>query len=130
MGKATIHQCPQCSNEIQGQYMTVQGSFGLPTTGKFQRIASIAARPFRGPRRRFTLPKAMADELTGLSDAERIMLKASIDDIAVDLPMTHVAVTRFKKLLPKMGELAPAMRKLVVDVAGKMRAELLTKGGG
>ena len=27
-------------------------------------------------------------------------------------------------------ELAPAMRKLLVDVAGKMGAEMLTKGGG
>jgi hypothetical protein len=39
--------------------------------------------------------------------------------------MTQVAVVRVKKLIPKMGELAGAMRKLVVDVAGKTAAELL-----
>jgi hypothetical protein len=38
-------------------------------------------------------------------------------------------VARLKKLLPKMGDLAEGMKKLVVDVASKTAAELL-KGGG
>ena len=74
--------------------------------------------------------KAMADEILELSDHERVLLKASIDDIVSDTPMTEVAVLRFKRLIPKMAnETAGAMRRLVVDVAGKAAAELL-KGGG
>ncbi len=67
----------------------------------------------------------MADELSELSEHERILLKASIDDIAVDTPMTQVAVARFKKMIPKMGELADGMRKLAVEVPSKTAADLL-----
>jgi hypothetical protein len=68
----------------------------------------------------------MVDELEELSAAEREILRKSIDQIAVDSPMTEVAVARFKKMLPKLAkESAGAMRRLVVDVAGKAAAELL-----
>jgi len=64
--------------------------------------------------------KAMADELEGLNDAERLLVKASIDDIAADTPMSEVAAVRIKKLMPKVlttgGEV---LRKLIVDVASE-----------
>ena len=68
----------------------------------------------------------MVDELDELTSAEREALRKSIGQMAVDGPMTEVAVTRFKKLMLKVSkESAGAMRRLAVDVAGKAAAELL-----
>jgi hypothetical protein len=44
----------------------------------------------------------MAGELDGLTDAERITLKANLDDIAANTPMTEVAAVRIKKLMPRV----------------------------
>lgn len=70
--------------------------------------------------------KAMADELQELSEADRITLKASIDDIAANTPMTEVAVVRVKKLIPKLAkESADVLRRLVVDVASEAAKKLM-----
>lgn len=71
----------------------------------------------------------MAEEVEGLTDADRIMLKASIDEIVADSSMTEVSVVRIKKLIPRTAkESVCAMRRLVIDVAGKTAAELLNGG--
>jgi hypothetical protein len=68
----------------------------------------------------------MADELEGLTDAERLTIKASIDDIAANTPMTEVAVVRVKKLIPKvLASGGEALRRLIVDVASETAAKAL-----
>jgi hypothetical protein len=125
-GQPTIHACPHCKTEIRGDYHAP----GVLAIG-FERKPAPAfcfscGKPFPWTVHKIEAAKAMADELSELSDADRVMLKASIDQIAADTPMTEVGVTRFKKLLPKMAkESADAMRRLVIDVAGKTAAELL-----
>ncbi len=43
----------------------------------------------------------MADEIFELDDNERLLLKASIDDIIADTPKTELGVIRFKKCAAK-----------------------------
>lgn len=124
-GAPTTTTCHVCAKEIRGSYRDTAslGDFDPPS------FCINCGKPFPWTGAKIAAAKAMADELSDLTDHERVLLKASIDDIAADTPMTQVAVVRFKKLLPKMGELADGMRKLVVEIAGKTAAELL-KGGG
>jgi hypothetical protein len=68
----------------------------------------------------------MVDELQGLTDAERITIQTSIDDIAANTPMTEVAVVRVKKLMPKvLSSGGEALRKLIVDIASEAAAKTL-----
>jgi hypothetical protein len=54
------------------------------------------------------------DELT---DAEKILLQASIDDLVADTPRTSVALVRFKKLMPKLGrQAAESLKSILVNV--------------
>jgi hypothetical protein len=123
-GAKAIKSCPACGKPIVGQHFRVSGGYDAPSFCEH----CGAAYPWKGAK--ILAAKAMADEVEGLNDADKILLKTSIDDIAADTPMTEVAVLRFKKLIPKMAqESAGAMRRLVVDIAGKAAAELL-KGGG
>ena len=57
------------------------------------------------------------------------MLKASIDDIAANTPMTEVAVVRLKRLIPKLAkDSADVLRRLVVDVASETAKKMMTGG--
>ena len=68
----------------------------------------------------------MADELDGLTDVERITLKANIDDIAANTPMTEVAALRIKKLIPTvLSSGGEALRTLVVEIASEAAAKVL-----
>jgi len=68
----------------------------------------------------------MADELDGLTDAERLTIKASIEDIAANTAMTEVAVVRVKKLFPKiLSNGGEALRRLIVEVASETAGKAL-----
>jgi len=68
----------------------------------------------------------MVSELQGLTDADRLIIQTSIDDIAANTPMTEVAVVRVKKLIPKvLSSGGEALRKLIVDVASETAAKAL-----
>ncbi len=75
---------------------------------------------------RIAVAKAMADELDELDDAQRIQLKASIDDIAGDTPRTELAVMRAKKLIAKVpSALGDTVRKILVDVASEAALKMM-----
>ena len=65
-----------------------------------------------------TAARALADDFAGLSDAEKITLKASIDEISRDTPMTKVAANRVKLLIPKMtGDVGRLLKDAVLSLA-------------
>jgi hypothetical protein len=119
-GQPTIYQCPKCKTEIRGDYH-VENLFVITTGEKTPPAFCFACgKPFPWVAAKIAAAQALADEVDGLTDAERITLKASIEQIAAETPMTDVAVVRLKKLIPKVlaggGE---ALRRLVVDVASE-----------
>jgi hypothetical protein len=128
-GQATVHQCKACGTEIRGDYY-VPGVIDLTMSKKVApSFCHGCGKPHPWTAAKILAAQAMADEVEGLNDAERVMLKASIEQIASDTPMTEVAVTRIKKLIPKVAkEGVGALRRLIIDVAGKTGAELM-KGG-
>lgn len=71
--------------------------------------------------------RALAEELEGLNDADRIAITASIDDLVVESPRTPVAVLRFKKIIARAR--GPA-RELLLDLIAKIAVESAKAGLG
>ncbi len=58
------------------------------------------------------------DDLEELSPEEKVELKRTIDDLSSDTPFTTLAVSRFKRIIDKIGPVAgDFLQKLVVNVA-------------
>jgi len=105
----------------------VEGVFGLSGKTKAPEYCADCGRPYPWTASKLDAARAMADELDGLTEAQRLTLKASIDDIAGETPTTQVAVVRVKKLISQVPSVAgEAIRKLVVDVASETAKKLLT----
>ena len=117
-GAATIAACPSCQHPIPGQLC--EGAFHIFTDEDVMRFCGNCGRPFPWTTLKLYAAKAMADELEGLSDADRIDLKASFDDIAANTPMAEVGVLRIKKLMRKAGKpVSDLIYKFAVDVASE-----------
>jgi hypothetical protein len=67
--------------------------------------------------RRLTAARELANELDRLNAEEKQALAKSLDDLIRETPGTPVAVTRFKKLVAKAGNLAAeGMKNILFDV--------------
>src|SRR5258708_3342166 len=125
-GQATIVQCPSCKRDIQGEYV-VEGVIGFGGEPKAPSYCHSCGKPYPWTAAKINAAQAMADEIDELSDADKILLKTSIAQIAVDSPMSEVAVVRIKKILPKIAKgLGDVLRKLIIDVA----SETIKKSSG
>jgi hypothetical protein len=73
--------------------------------------------------------KEHAAEIEGLNDGERKQLQGAIDDLAADGPKTHLAASRFKRLMQKAGQTAGSgLYKFVLDVVSETAKKALTSG--
>lgn len=122
-GAKTITGCPSCNAEIRGYY---RNTAPINLRQEVPAFCANCGKPYPWIAAKIHAAKAMADELEGLTDAERLIIKASIDDIAANTPMTEVAVVRVKKLIPKiLSSGGEALRRLIVDVASETAAKTL-----
>ena len=65
-------------------------------------------------------------ELDGLSDADRRILKKSLDELVADSPKAEVASLRFKKVMKKVGaESYEVVKGVVTDVLSETAKKLL-----
>jgi hypothetical protein len=116
-GAVTISACPKCNSAIRGHLHGVGSLWDDDDVPHFCENCG-AAYPWTS--NGIQAAKALADEFNELSDEDKILLKASIDDIASDTSMTEVASIRIKKLIPKLASAsADALRKLLVDIASE-----------
>ena len=70
--------------------------------------------------RKIQAAKDLADELDELSNEERQKLKSNLDDLYKDTPQTEVAVTRFKRIMSKVGKDSySAMKSIITDVVSE-----------
>jgi hypothetical protein len=68
-----------------------------------------------------------ADGLSQLTQAEKAELKGTLIDLTADTPRTPLAVSRFKKIMGKVGPVAfDAFSKILVNVL----TEAAKKGAG
>ena len=123
-GKKTIMACPACITPIRGDFH-VEGVLAVVeyTPPSF---CHHCGNPFPWTSARIAAAKELADELDGVSKAERETLKKSIDELSSDTPRTELAAYRFKRIMGKVGKgAADAMRSLVVDVVSEAVRKML-----
>jgi hypothetical protein len=82
-GAKTITACPTCSAPIRGHYH-IEMTPGRPPLGGPSAFCHGCGKSYPWTSARIAAAKSMVDEVEGLDDAERILLKASIDDIAAE----------------------------------------------
>ena len=128
-GAETASRCRDCNEPIQGAMHTTYMTGGsrylnrppsprtMTTNGSVRAYCHACGRPYPWTRAGIEAAKALAEELDGLNDAEKLLLQASIDDLVSDTPRTNVALIRFKKLMPKVGkQAADGFKNVLVNV--------------
>ena len=125
-GAKTIVACQHCSAAIPGDYH-VENVFGASSMETAPAYCHKCGKPHPWTSEGIDAARALAEELEGLTDADRIMLNASLEDLVVDSPRTPVAVLRFKKIITKAK--GPA-RELLSDVIAKVAVESAKAGLG
>lgn len=117
-GTRTITECQACKVRIQGHCHITGFISARPTS--VRAYCHACGKPYPWTSARIEAARAIAQELDGLSDAERISLQASIDDLVADTPRTEVAVVRFKKLAAKAGKHGmDALKNVLVNVVSE-----------
>ena len=115
-GARTVTQCATCKEPIRGHYHHPRVSAPYHAPAYCHKCGT--AYPWTAAR--IEAAKSLADEIAELDENERLLLKASIDDIVRDTPNSQVASLRFKKFAAKGGkEAASAMRDILVDVVSE-----------
>lgn len=77
-------------------------------------------KPFPWTEGKLKAAQEYTDEIEGLSDSEKQMLKSSLNDLVSETPRTELAATRFKRLVGKAGRTAAdGLRSILIDVASE-----------
>lgn len=128
-GEPTITACQQCKAAISGRYSGPPRSRYSALDPEYFQAPSFCpncGESYPWTQRRLQAAKDLADELDELDEAERDKLKESLDDLAKDSPQTEVAVTRFKKIMSKLGtQSASALKSIVVDLVSETAKKML-----
>jgi hypothetical protein len=116
-GARTIKACTQCNQSIRGH---LRGSMPSVYEQPAPRYCHKCGQPYPWTERSIRAAKELLAETDSLTAQERETLTKSVDDLVRDTPSTPLAVTRFKRFLPKAGrEAAEALRTILVDIASE-----------
>ena len=89
----------------------------MTTDGSVRAYCHACGKPYPWTRSRIEAAKALAEEQSDLTLAERLLLQSSIDDLVAQTPQTSVALIRFKKLMPKIGKQgAEGFKDILIDI--------------
>ena len=122
-GAKTITSCTKCNFNIQGNHFS----------GGFIRIEELntpsfcinCGSPYPWTESKLQAAKELAEELELTSEEKEILLN-SIMDIVKETPKTEVAITRFKKIMLKMGkETSDIFRNLLIDIVSETVKKML-----
>jgi hypothetical protein len=117
-GAKTIIECPACQKRIQGFYH-VPG-FLTTRSASVQAYCHACGKPYPWTSARIDAAKALAGELDELTDADKLLLQSSIDDLVRDTPRTDVAIVRFKKVMMKTGrQVSDGFKGVLVSVVSE-----------
>ncbi|PKF88422.1 DUF2321 domain-containing protein [Bacillus sp. BA3] len=116
-GANTIDKCKNCGTKIKGDN---NYGIGYEHLQEAHSHCSGCGKAFPWLDEKLKAAKELIDEMEQLNTEEREKLKTSIDDLIINGPRTELAVTRFKKLIPKAGkDLANGMRAIIVEIASE-----------
>lgn len=129
-GAPTTSECGGCGERILGDYHADGVVFIGATMTPAPAYCHGCGAPMPWTAARLEAANALADDIEGLSDADRATLKASIGQVASDTPMTEVGATRAKRVLDKvMGSAAGrVLYQVFVDVSSETAAKILKPG--
>jgi hypothetical protein len=117
-GAQTLTACQECNIKIRGYYH-VPGVIGF---FHYDRPAYCynCGKPYPWTSIGLQAASELAEELDGLSQEEKNLLKDSFPDLIRDTPKTAVAETRFTKLMKKAGtEAYDAMKSILIDLVSE-----------
>jgi hypothetical protein len=117
-GEKTITNCPACEEIIQG-FCHIPGVIHT-SSGETPSFCHACGKPYPWTLSRLQAAQSLADEMDSLTDAEKITLKSTLDDLIRDTPQSAVAVVRFKKLAAKgSSQVGQAFRDILVDIVSE-----------
>lgn len=123
-GAPTITNCQSCNTPIRG--FLHLGGINYSSDYNPPNFCAECGKPYPWIEARVQAAHELAEETENLSAEEKDILKKSIDELIIDSPRTELAVTRFKKLLLKIGEpTAYALRTLIIDIASETAKKLI-----
>jgi hypothetical protein len=98
-GAKTVYVCSYCCAAIRGAY-----AHGLPVAPYVPpRFCDQCGNAHVWTESALVAAEELADELDGLRNEEKELLKKSLDDIVRDTPQAQVGALRFKRLVGKAG---------------------------
>jgi hypothetical protein len=120
-GSATITNCPDCNSPIRGSYWgTFSTGYGVPS------FCINCGQSFPWTKSKLQAAHELAQEIENISDDDRLVLQNSINDLVKNTPSTPLAVTRFKKIMVKVGQTTASMfREILVDVLSEAAKKAL-----
>ena len=115
-GMPTIERCPNCDTNIRGCYyedhVHWKRFYSRPS------FCHQCGDTFPWTAIKIKSAKDLADDLSGLTEADVETLKETIDDLSADTPRTELAAHRYKKIVAKLGKDATRLlRSLVIEIA-------------
>ena len=124
-GAATITECPNCKDSIQGYYVSDVLVLPPPRTPA-PSFCKHCGKSFPWTQSKLEAARELTQELDDLTAEEKMELKKSIDDIVMDSPRTTLGATRFKKIMVKVGkEGATALKNILVDIVSEAAKKMI-----
>jgi hypothetical protein len=122
---ARLAFCAQCGGPALDRCPACKARIGFEM--KRPSYCGACAEPFPWTRVALEAAKEYTDELKGLGEGDKTMLKETFSDLTVETAKTPLAGSRFKKYLVKMGpSAASVLTKILGDV---MTAEIKRQCG-
>jgi hypothetical protein len=121
-GAKTVMTCGDCHEKIRGHLHGVLSVQEIPAP----KFCHKCGKPYPWTEKSMNAAKELIAEEGRLSAEEKEVLSKSVDDLVRDTPSTQVAVTRFKKFLPKAGrEVAEGVRSVLVGIVSEAAKKAL-----
>ena len=99
-GKETIIQCDSCEAPLRGKLI---GSMKFRNSPP-KPYCYDCGKPYPWTREAIKVAQDLAKENTELDEKDRRILSESIPEILNDSPRTKLAISRFKKIMTKVGK--------------------------
>jgi hypothetical protein len=125
-GEGTLDACLSCGDPIRGRLQ--EGPAPAPAQALLRppRYCHECGEPYPWTEERLRAARELTDEVEGLSDRERELLKDSLADLLNDNPRTELAATRAKRLIAKTAkEGGRALGSIAVDLASETAKRIL-----